>query len=230
MPLHSTPSSILPLSALDHHIRSNLLLARIHIPPLPSALPLNQATTKTFKTSPSTLNTFATALLAASTVQARYIFSQLIVNGAAVGSDYNYIRKNTNPYQPSFTADVVNSANSICNVGAQSAKSQTYDVKAGDKIGFKLSFNEFIEHPGPGFIYMSKAPGGVASYDGSGDWFKAYEIGLTSGGANVDTNWGGWQKDRLEFTIPKDTPDSEYLVRVRALHSLTLIPRECKKY
>ena len=157
--------------------------------------------------------TFATALLAAPLVHGHYIFSQLIVNDQAIGSDYTYIRKNTNTYMPSFTQDVVNSPNLICNEGAQNAAAETYDVKAGDKIGFKLSFNEFIEHPGPAFVYMSKAPGDVASYDGTGDWFKAYENGVT-GSASEDTNWGTWQKDRIEFTIPADVPDGEYLVRV----------------
>nr|OQO28609.1 hypothetical protein B0A51_03325 [Rachicladosporium sp. CCFEE 5018] len=162
---------------------------------------------------PTTLLT--TALLAApSLVRAHYIFSQLIVNGAAVGSDYTYIRKNTNSYMPSFTADVVSSPNSICNVGAQNAASKTYDVKAGDKVGFKLMFNEFIEHPGPAFMYMSKATGGdVASYGGEGDWFKVFESGIVTGDGTTDTDWASWQKDRIEFTIPADTPSGEYLVR-----------------
>ncbi|GIZ48218.1 hypothetical protein CKM354_001128600 [Cercospora kikuchii] len=66
---------------------------------------------------------------------------------------------------------------------------------------------------------MSKAPGDVASYDGTGDWFKTYENGVT-GSPSQDTNWGTWQKDRIEFTIPKDIPDGEYLVRVQhiAIH------------
>jgi hypothetical protein len=59
-----------------------------------------------------------------------------------------------------------------CNKGATSAGTKTYDVKAGDKVGLKLFNNEFIEHPGPGFFYLSKAPGNVSNYDGSGDWFK----------------------------------------------------------
>ena len=96
------------------------------------------------------------ALLAAPlSINAHYIFSQLIVNGAAVGSDYSYIRQNTNSYMPSYTDDVINSENLRCNEGATSAASETYDVIAGDTVGFKLSFDEYIEHPGPGFVYMS---------------------------------------------------------------------------
>lgn len=96
------------------------------------------------------------ALLAAPlAANAHYIFSQLVVNGEMVGSDYSYIRQNTNSYNPSFTDDVIASENMRCNEGATNAASETYDVKAGDTIGFKLAYNEFIEHPGPGFVYMS---------------------------------------------------------------------------
>jgi hypothetical protein len=149
------------------------------------------------------------------TIHAHYIFSQLLVNDAAVGQDYTYIRKNTNSYQPSYASDVITSPNLICNAGGNTASSQTYSVTAGDKVGFKLSFGETIEHPGPGFVYMSRAPdGGIDGYQGDGEWFKVWESGLTQGEANVDENWGTWQKDRLEFVVPGDVPDGEYLVRV----------------
>jgi hypothetical protein len=157
----------------------------------------------------------ALALFAAPlAVQAHYIFSQVFVNGAAKGGDYAYIRKNTNSYMPSFTQDIVNSPDLRCNQGATPGSTQTLDVSAGDKIGFKLWFNEFIEHPGPGFVYMSKAPSDVASYDGSGDWFKVFESGLCGSNPSVDTDWCTWQKDRIEFTIPQNIPPGEYLVRV----------------
>jgi hypothetical protein len=62
---------------------------------------------------------------------------------------------------------------------------------------------------------MSKAPGSVNSYDGSGDWFKVYETGLCgSKRPNIDGDWCTWQKDRIEFTIPQRIPPGEYLVRV----------------
>jgi hypothetical protein len=78
---------------------------------------------------------------------------------------------------------------------------QTYNVKAGDKLGFKLFNNEKIEHPGPGFVYVSKAPGKVADYDGSGDWIKVMESGLKNPSQpGVDTAWDSWQKDRLEVS------------------------------
>ncbi|KAK7961903.1 uncharacterized protein PG986_002728 [Apiospora aurea] len=153
--------------------------------------------------------------------EAHYIFSQLIVNGTPQGKDYTYIRKNSNSYQPSFTNEVINSPDLRCNKGAKAGSAQTYTVKAGDKVGFKLWFNENIEHPGPGFVYMSKAPGSVNSYEGDGDWFKVAESGLCGGGkANTDAAWCTWQKDRIEYTIPKTIPPGEYLVRVEhiAIH------------
>jgi len=157
--------------------------------------------------------TAATLLAAPLAVNAHYIFSQLIVNDEAVGSDYTYIRKNSNDYQPSFTDDVINSEDMRCNKGATAGSAETYDVVAGDKVAAKLWYNEFIEHPGPGFVYMSLAPDGdVSSYDGSGDWFKVWESGL-SGPASTETNWGTYNSDRMEFTIPADLPDGEYLTR-----------------
>ncbi|EGP91468.1 endo-1,4-beta-glucanase glycosyl hydrolase family 61 [Zymoseptoria tritici IPO323] len=145
-------------------------------------------------------------------IQAHYIFSQLLVNDTPIGQDYTYVRKNTNTYMPSFTSEVISSPDAICNKGAHTMSSQTLTVKAGDKVGFKLAYNELIEHPSPGFIYMSKAPGDVNDYKGDGDWFKVWESGV-NGPANVDTNWGTWQKPSMTFTIPKDLPDGEYLVR-----------------
>lgn len=180
------------------------LLVHCHFAPLPP--PIMKSTT------------FLSLLAAPLAAQAHYIFSIVFVNGVQKGGDYTYIRKNSNTYMPSFTNDIVNSPDLRCNTGARAnSGTQTLTVKAGDKIGFKLWYNEFIEHPGPGFVYMSKAPGSVASYDGSGDWFKAYETGLCGGQPNSDGAWCTWQKDRIEFTIPPRTPPGEYLVRVEHL-------------
>lgn len=83
------------------------------------------------------------------------------------------------------------------------------------RIGFKLFNNEFIEHPGPGFVYISKAPGAVKDYDGSGDWVKVMENGLCNPSSpGQDGSWCSWQKDRLEWTIQPSLPSGEYLVRV----------------
>ncbi|PSN75353.1 hypothetical protein BS50DRAFT_481448 [Corynespora cassiicola Philippines] len=154
------------------------------------------------------------ALLAPLT-EAHYIFNRLIVNGASIGGEYAYVRKNSNSYNPAFPNELMNSNDLRCNKGATAGNTATYTVKAGDKIGFKLFNNEFIEHPGPGFVYISKAPGAVKDYDGSGDWVKVMENGLCNPSSpGNDGSWCSWQKDRLEWTIQQNIPPGEYLVRV----------------
>lgn len=61
--------------------------------------------------------------------------------------------------------------------------------------------------------YMSKAPGSVSDYDGSGGWFKIQDWGptFTGGGAT-------WKlDDSYTFNIPSCIPDGEYLVRIQSL-------------
>jgi hypothetical protein len=176
------------------------------------------------------------------------LLSAVFINGAEVGGEYSYVRQNSNSYNPVVTDEIIDSEELRCNMGATNAASETYEVTAGDTIGFKLAFNELIEHPGPGknspnktknmfWMYIdgqsigrlhlheqgtfestllfslpansSKAPDGdVSSYDGSGDWFKVWESGL-SGSASDETNWGTYQADGMEFTLPTDIPNGE---------------------
>ncbi|EOA84098.1 glycoside hydrolase family 61 protein [Exserohilum turcica Et28A] len=164
---------------------------------------------------------FLSLLAAPLAVDAHYIFNLVTNKGQTVGGEYAYARKNTNSYQPSYAKDIVNSPDLRCNQGAKPGNTGTYTVKAGDTIGFKLFFNEKIEHPGPGFVYVSKAPGKVADYDGSGEWTKVVELGLTNPSTpGVDTAWATWQKDQIEWTIQEQIPKGEYLVRVEhiAIH------------
>ncbi|RPA90291.1 hypothetical protein L873DRAFT_1821335 [Choiromyces venosus 120613-1] len=44
---------------------------------------------------------------------------------------------------------------------------QTSTVAAGSQVGFKM--DQAIYHVGPLLVYISKAPGTAASYDGSGN-------------------------------------------------------------
>jgi hypothetical protein len=138
----------------------------IHI----SASALPDFTPNSFFSSLITMKAIALLAMLAPLTQAHYIFNRLIVNGASIGGEYAYTRKNSNSYNPAFTSELMNSNDLRCNKGAKTGGTATYTVKAGDKLGFKLFNNEFIEHPGPGFVYVSKAPGKVADYDGSGDW------------------------------------------------------------
>ncbi|KAI1147841.1 lytic polysaccharide monooxygenase [Nemania diffusa] len=154
----------------------------------------------------------AVALLSAPLASSHYILNILMHNGKQVGGEYSYVRKNSNTYMPSFM-EIIDSTDLRCNKGATKPATNTYlDVKAGDKIGLKLFNNEFIEHPGPGFFYMSKAPGNVSDYDGSGDWFKVWESGPT-GSPTTTGGWPTYGKYTMEFTLPTTLEDGEYLLR-----------------
>ncbi|KAI4852836.1 hypothetical protein E4T45_04557 [Aureobasidium sp. EXF-8846] len=150
-------------------------------------------------------------------IEAHYTFTQLLVNGAPVGRDWQYIRQHTRGYMPTKYGEILQN-DFRCNTGAGSgANTQVYTVKPGDKIGMKQGFGaNGIEHPGPAQVYLSKAPGSVKSYDGSGDWFKVQQDLLCkSGNAQALKNdaWCIWKKNNIEFTVPNNIPDGEYLVR-----------------
>ena len=110
-----------------------------------------------------------------------------------------------------------------CNKGAfQSAgRTQTMEVQAGSKLAMKLAVGATMQHPGPQLVYMSKAPSTASTYEGDGDWFKIMESGVCDPSKDFTKDaWCSWDKDRIEFTIPKDTPNGEYLIRPEhiALH------------
>ncbi|KAF4922050.1 putative endo-beta-1,4-glucanase D [Colletotrichum viniferum] len=121
----------------------------------------------------STLLSLAAAISSAS---AHYFFPHLIVNGNFTG--YNeYVRENTQGYMP--LKNGYDSTDLRCRTDSMQYASKTgiYKVKAGDEVGFGLNFGGRIQHPGPMQAYLSKAPGDVREYDGSGDWFKIFELG-----------------------------------------------------
>lgn len=156
------------------------------------------------------------ALLAgASTAFAHYNFNALIVNGN-VTDEYVYVRKNTNSNSP--VTDVT-SDDFRCNVGgmASGPTTQTHDVAPGDQLGFTIV--SAIGHPGPLQVYMSKATDTASSYDGSGDWFKVYELS-TSTINSQGLQWATNGLTNFTFTLPTETPAGEYLLRVEqiALH------------
>jgi hypothetical protein len=68
---------------------------------------------------------------------------------------------------------------------------------------------------------MSKAPGDVRNYDGSGDWFKIFEDSVCRTSGDFTTNaWCSWDATTLAATIPRDTPNGEYLVRFEHIGTL----------
>ncbi|KAH7371265.1 glycoside hydrolase, partial [Pyrenochaeta sp. MPI-SDFR-AT-0127] len=154
-------------------------------------------------------------------VLAHYNFERLIVNGK-VTEPYEYVRAlpPTTGNGPFY--DVTN--NDIrCNKGsfAAAANTKTMAVKAGDTVGFTI--RDVLGHPGPLFAYMSKSTvSDVSKYEGEGDWFKIYEMGVkTYANYSVAMTWlsDGWKS--FNFTIPKDIQNGQYLLRAEhiAVHS-----------
>lgn len=169
---------------------------------------------------------FTNSIIAAAalmqSVSAHYFFDKLIVDGKETQS-LQYVRENTRQakYNPTkwnnvrddMTPDVLDFR---CNKGAfQSAsRTQTMEVKAGSKVAMKLAVGATMQHPGPQLVYMSKAPSTAKTYEGDGDWFKIFESGVCDQSKDFTKDaWCSWGKDRIEFTIPKDTPNGEYLIR-----------------
>ncbi|KAJ5985352.1 hypothetical protein N7499_008369 [Penicillium canescens] len=163
-----------------------------------------------------------TAALAQS-ASAHYIFSKLVVNGET-SSDWQYIRqttrsKNYMPTKFSSTFDNLTPTDSDfrCNLGSftNAAKTEVAEVAAGDSIAMKLFYDGTIAHPGPGQVYMSKAPSGnVQQYEGDGEWFKIWEKTLCNKSGDLTKDaWCTYGMSQFEFEIPRNTPAGEYLVR-----------------
>ncbi|KAK6215679.1 fungal cellulose binding domain-containing protein [Colletotrichum tabaci] len=156
-------------------------------------------------------------------VSAHYFFDTLIVDGKATKS-FEYVRSNTRQakYNPTKWENVRDGMTPDlpdfrCNKGAFTfaAKTGTLEVKAGSKVAFKLGVGATMQHPGPAIVYMSKAPSTAKAYEGDGDWFKVYEESVCNKGGDFKGNaWCTWDKNTVEFTVPKDTPNGEYLIRV----------------
>ncbi|KAG8169365.1 hypothetical protein KVR01_000110 [Diaporthe batatas] len=166
------------------------------------------------------ISTAAVALLAGA-ASAHYNFESLIVNGA-VTEAYKYVRRTKNSNGPITD---VNSPDFICNNGGidadTMAATETFTVAAGDQVGFKI--NEYIGHPGPLAVYLSKAPQTAKGYKGDGNWFKVYESSLSNKTADpmVWASSAGGGVRNFTFTLPKDLPAGEYLMRGEhlALHN-----------
>jgi hypothetical protein len=60
---------------------------------------------------------------------------------------------------------------------------------------------------------MSKAPGDVRDYDGSGDWFKVAQWGHRAG-STADSNWITWKMKQFTFKMPAEIPAGQYLIRI----------------
>jgi hypothetical protein len=162
----------------------------------------------------------------AQVASAHYFFDSVYVNGAAQSSyvrrstravGYNPIKFSSNPAVDIRDKSYIDGPDAMCNQGAftNAGKTQILTVAAGSEIKFRLGVGATMKHPGPGFVYMSRAPNDdVKSYDGSGDWFKIFEEGVCAGGDFTTTAWCTWDRNWIAAKIPTGTPPGEYLVRV----------------
>ncbi|KAG5643622.1 hypothetical protein DXG03_000589 [Asterophora parasitica] len=148
----------------------------------------------------------------AHSASAHYIFNALITDGAIIPTAVR-LPQNNSPVKPVTSRDM------RCNVDPFPA-TKTVKVAAGSTIGFTV--NVPIYHQGPAAIYLGKAPGSAASWDGSGaHWFKIAEWGAHF----HPFGFKSLNKTRLTTTIPKNTPSGQYLVRVEQL-GLHVVPPE----
>ncbi|RYO85196.1 hypothetical protein DL766_001884 [Monosporascus sp. MC13-8B] len=178
------------------------------------------------------------ATLAAQGVSGHYIFQSLAA-GSAKGTPYEYVRQNTNHNSP---VTDLSSPDLRCNVGgATGGGTKTLTLNAGDAFTFTL--DQAVYHQGPVSIYMSKAPGAAADYNGSGPWFKIKDWGpdfsrgqavWTMAGKSVieqsvphpvclrasrlaDRRPVVEHTDEYTSNIPRCIPSGEYLLRIQSL-------------
>ncbi|KAJ3507745.1 hypothetical protein NLJ89_g6131 [Agrocybe chaxingu] len=180
----------------------------------------------------------AVVLSLGSLASCHYTFNALLVNGVSTGDWVNVRRTNnfqsngpvcnrstdfsmriSSVYDLVLQVTDVNSIDFRCYTSQTRATASTATVAAGSQIGFKAG--QAISHPGVANIYMAKAPGSVADWDGAGAvWFKVHQISaVTDGGRTI--SWPSAGLSQINFNIPRNLPDGEYLVRIEhiALHS-----------
>ncbi|KAH6620614.1 glycoside hydrolase [Chaetomium sp. MPI-SDFR-AT-0129] len=156
-------------------------------------------------------------LLAASAAQAHYTFPRVVVNGESEAADWSSTRKTKNADTKQGVVDPT-SADIRCYTDQTAAEVVT--VPAGAAIHYVST--QQVNHPGPTQYYLAKVPEGSSAkdFDGSGDvWFKIGTTAPTMDGTQMV--WPGQNTyETVDVTIPADTPDGEYLLRVEqiALH------------
>ncbi|KAF2710070.1 lytic polysaccharide monooxygenase [Pleomassaria siparia CBS 279.74] len=163
-------------------------------------------------------------LLLASTVQAHYRFSKLVLNGTPEATEWTTIRQTKN-YQSNFGVTDVAAADMRC--FQNRAGTGTASVAAGSVLGFVA--NAQVSHFGPVQFYMAKVPdegADVDSWEAAGNvWFKVGSISAVQGGnggngvalGSGTETWPAYKKSIVDFTIPTAVPTGTYLVRVESI-------------
>jgi len=149
-----------------------------------------------------------------SRVAAHYTFPSLVIGGADTAS-WEYVRQ-TNNFDTLSPVTDVTSQDFLCYDSATNPTASTATVAAGSQMG--IMSDGTIYHPGVVNVYMAKASNGdAATFSGSGDvWFKVYEItAVTNGGESI--TFPAQNVPGVTFTIPKELPTGQYLVRMEAI-------------
>jgi hypothetical protein len=127
--------------------------------------------------------------------------------------------RRTDNYQSQHPIMNVNDINFRCYSSGRTAPN-TYTVQAGSQITFNS--NNQLYHIGVANVYMAKAPGNAVDFDGSGNvWFKVFEITAhPDPTGNQYPTFPSSALNSVTFTIPKNLPSGEYLLRPEhiALH------------
>jgi len=129
--------------------------------------------------------------------------------------------RRTNNYQNRGPVENVHDPNLRCYNSDGGSAPNTYTVAAGQKITFNTD-NSNLYHIGVVNVYMAKAPGKAKDFDGAGKvWFKIFEVPANADptGKNYPT-YPATAMSSVTFTIPKNVPTGEYLVRIEhiAIH------------
>ncbi|KAF2874733.1 glycoside hydrolase [Massariosphaeria phaeospora] len=157
-------------------------------------------------------------LLLATTAEAHYRFSKLILNGTLEAAEWTSVRQTKN-YQGNQGVSDVNSADMRC--FQNKAGTGTATVAAGETLGFVA--NAQVTHFGPVQFYMAKVPdaANINTWEAAGNvWFKGASISAVSGPNGLtsdEATWPAYNKKSVEFVIPKSVPSGKYLVRVESI-------------
>ncbi|TFK73196.1 hypothetical protein BDN72DRAFT_791443 [Pluteus cervinus] len=163
---------------------------------------------------------FIAFLLSAAQIgAAHYTFPSFLVNNT-LSPDWQYVRVTENHYSQGPVTDVKSQAVRCYELDSTTAgQAGVATVTAGSTVGFKAS--NTLGHPGYYSAYLTPAsPAANSMSAGLGKtWFKIWEWAPTWS-ASTGLVFNNLNMDRFNFTIPKSTPNGQYLLRAEqiALH------------
>jgi len=162
--------------------------------------------------------TFGLLALAGTIAHAHYTIPRVSSGGVSSTSDWQHVRRTENYQHNGPVENVQSSAMTCYELQPGTPAPDTLPVSAGGTLTFQINPN--IYHPGPVNVYMAKAPGSAADFDGKGNvWFKIYsdKPTITSQSITFPSDGVG----SVNVPIPSCIEDGEYLVRFEhiGLHS-----------